>query len=34
MLSGAVPAAVLALLVQAVFEGIERRLLRQSAHAS
>jgi len=34
MLAGAVPAAVLALLVQAVFELIERRLLRQSAHAS
>jgi osmoprotectant transport system permease protein len=33
MLSGAVPAAVLALLVQAVFEWIERRLLRQSQHA-
>ena len=33
MLAGAVPAAVLALLVQAVFEGIERGLLRQSQHA-
>ncbi len=33
MLAGAVPAAVLALLVQAVFEGIERRLLRQSIYA-
>lgn len=34
MLAGAVPAAVLALLVQAAFEIVERRLLRQSAHAS
>ena len=34
MLAGAVPAAVLALVVQAVFEFIERRLLRQSQHAS
>jgi len=33
MLAGAVPAAVLALLVQAVFEWVERRLLRQSLHA-
>jgi osmoprotectant transport system permease protein len=34
MLAGAVPAAVLALVVQAVFEFIERKLLRQSRHAS
>ena len=34
MLAGAVPAAVLALIVQAGFEGLERRLLRQSIHAS
>ena len=34
MLAGAVPAAVLALIVQAVFELVERRLLRQSTHAS
>lgn len=34
MLAGAVPAAVLALIVQAVFELIERRLLRQSEHAA
>jgi len=33
MLAGAVPAALLALLVQAVFEAIERHLLRQSRHA-
>ena len=33
MLAGAVPAAVLALLVQSVFEWVERRLLRQSEHA-
>jgi osmoprotectant transport system permease protein len=33
MLAGAIPAAVLALLVQALFEWIERRLLRQSLHA-
>jgi len=34
MLAGAVPAALLALVVQAVFEFIERKLLRQSTHAS
>jgi osmoprotectant transport system permease protein len=34
MLAGAVPAAALALVVQAVFELVERRLLRQSLHAS
>ncbi|MEP7297585.1 MAG: glycine betaine ABC transporter substrate-binding protein [Burkholderiales bacterium] len=34
MLAGAVPAAALALLVQAAFDLIERRLLRQSAHAA
>jgi len=33
MLAGAVPAAALALMVQALFELIERKLLRQSEHA-